>query len=181
MSTNYYNIVLYNNQKYEIDTSSIDEFHINGSSVDLFGYRNSEIILKSDTEENKFRPIYHCEYLACSIISKRFMEVIEPFIKENKDVEFVPVTLNSEKWGAKQYFIMHFRDCIDAINYNNSVIVNNPISYKMIKPALYNEKIKGLSLFFVNAKNGTIVSEDIYNALKKEFVDSIVMDKLIIV
>ena len=76
---------------------------------------------------------------------------------------------------------MHFRDCIDAINYNNSVIVNNPISYKMIKPALYNEKIKGLSLFFVNAKNGTIVSEDIYNALKKEFGDSIVMDKLIIV
>ena len=177
----FYNIVVTNNlTDYHIDASHINMLYINGRYVDFKEYYNCKLNLIEKNDISTFRHIYRCRGLGCIVVSQKLKDVLYPYVKDNYDVEFFPVFLANEKLGTQQYYIIHFKMCVRAILYNYSSLAYSASlgRYYVIKSTLNYERVKDLDFFFVNSINGAIFSEEIYNALKKEFGDSLVIEEV---
>ena len=103
------------------------------------------------------------------------MESLNGLIKEiytyNDNIEFLPVTTNSKEYGDRTYYIMHFKIIYDVIDTKKTVYV--PGTDIIIKVQIDQEKAKGLKVFNSQpAINDIIVSEDVYQAIKKKKFDT---------
>jgi hypothetical protein len=132
---------------------------------EVIGWRNLVFTLK-----NGIYTPYHMANIGCNLLSDEFKDTIEEFIPNDYPVEFLPVKVQSEEYGEKQYYIMHFKIIFDVIDPKNTIYV--PETKSIIKLCLDKEKVKDLDIFNSQpAINDIIVSDNLRKAIKKNKLD----------
>lgn len=116
----------------------------------------------------------YCSFHECdagaNMISEELKNLLISFIGENENVEFLPVKARSEKYGDRTYYIMHFKIIYDVIDTENTVYV--PGTDIITKVRIDQEKAQGLKVFNTQpAINDVIISEDVYQAIKRNKLD----------
>lgn len=84
---------------------------------------------------------------------------------EKEYVEFIPVIIRSERYGDRQYYIMHFKKIYDVIDEENTVYCPEN---SIIKLRVDYKKVKDLHVF--NSQpliNDLIVSRKVYSEIKR--------------
>ncbi len=117
----------------------------------------------------------YCPFLSCdagaNMVSEEMKDLLLSFIGDNDNIEFLPVPAKSKEYGDRIYFIMHFKIIYDVIDTENTVYV--PGTNIVIKVRIDQEKAKGLKVFNSRpAINDIIVSEDVYQAIKRNKFDT---------
>ena len=117
----------------------------------------------------------YCPFLSCdagaNMVSEEMKDLLLSFIGDNDYIEFLPVTTKSKEYGDRTYYIMHFKIIYDVIDTKKTVYV--PGTDIIIKVRIDQEKAKGLKVFNSQpAINDIIVSEDVYQAIKKKKFDT---------
>ena len=105
-----------------------------------------------------------------NLVSVVFKEIIEKFIPEDYPIEFLPVPVESEQYGNRQYYIMHFTKIFDVIDKKHTVYVDGTDC--VIKMALDYNKCKDLHIFNTRpVVNDVIVSGEVRRMLRKYKLD----------
>ena len=58
--------------------------------------------------DGEYRPFHLC-IGGANLVNQEMKELFETFIKNNDDIEFLPVKTVSEIYGDRIYYIMHFK------------------------------------------------------------------------
>ena len=116
----------------------------------------------------------YCPFLSCNAVANMVSEELKnlflSFIGENEDIEFLPVPVISKEYGDRTYYIMHFKVIYDVIDKEKTVYV--PGTDIITKVRIDQDKAKGLKVFNSQpAINDVIVSEDVYQSMKKNKFD----------
>lgn len=113
---------------------------------------------------------YHAANAGANLIDEQLKTTIEEFINNDYPIEFLPVKAQSEEFGEKQYYIMHFKIIFDVIDPLNTLYV--PGTKSIIKLCLDNYKVKDLDIFNSQpAVNDVIVSDRLRKAIIKRKLD----------
>ena len=105
-----------------------------------------------------------------NLVSIEFKEVVEKFIPNDYPLEFLPVKAESEKYGNRTYYIMHFKKIFDVIDKRHTVYVDGTDC--VIKVCLDYQKSKDLHIFNTQpAINDVIVSGELRRMLRKYKLD----------
>lgn len=108
---------------------------------------------------------YHAANIGCNLIDYELKKIIKKYIPENYPIEFLPVKVQSNEYGEREYYIIHFKIIFDVIDPINSLYVEG--NKNIIKPCLDFNKVKYLDIFNSRpAINDIIISE----RLKKEII-----------
>ena len=116
-------------------------------------------------EYAEYRPFHLC-IGGANLVNQEMKELFETFIKNNDDIEFLPVKTVSEIYGDRIYYIMHFKKIFDVIDRKKTIYVEGTDS--ILKLRLDYDKVKSLNIF--NSQpviNDIIVSEQVKKASKK--------------
>ncbi len=115
--------------------------------------------------DGEYRPFHLC-IGGANLVNQEMKELFETFIKNNDDIEFLPVKTVSEIYGDRIYYIMHFKKIFDVIDRKKTIYVEGTDS--ILKLRLDYDKVKSLNIF--NSQpviNDIIVSEQVKKASKK--------------
>lgn len=115
----------------------------------------------------KYRPFSLCTGGA-NLVSQELKDLLQSFIGNNDDIEFLPVKATSEDYGDQTYYIMHFKKVFDVMDAEKSIKLGGSI----IMPVLDYNKVKGLHVF--NSRphiNDVIVSDEVRKSIKKHHLD----------
>lgn len=100
------------------------------------------------------------------MVSEELKELLESFVQDDPNIEFLPVKAISAEYGDRIYYILHFRKIYDVIDKKNTIYVEGTDS--IIKLRVDYEKTKNLKIFNSQpAINDIIVSADIRRAIRK--------------
>ena len=125
--------------------------------------------LRVELRDGKYCSFHECD-AGANMVSEELKDLLLSFIGENENIEFFPVTATSKEYGNKTYYIMHFKIIYDVIDVKNTVYV--PGTDIIIKVHIDQEKAKGLKVFNSQpAVNDVIISEDVYQAIKRNKLD----------
>ena len=125
--------------------------------------------LTVELKDGSYRPFHMC-IGGANLVSQEMKELFETFIENNADIEFLPVKAESEIYGNKIYYIMHFKKVFDVIDCKNTIYVEGTDS--ILRLRLDYEKVKALNVF--NSQpviNDVIVSEKVRKSIKKNKLD----------
>lgn len=118
----------------------------------------------------------YCHFHTCNkganIVSRELKNLFESFAGDvpGKDMEFLPVKVHSEKYGDREYFIMHFKKLYDVIDPLNTVYVEGTDS--IIKPCFSVKKVGGMKVFnSITSMNRVFVTKEVRNAILKNHLD----------
>ncbi|WP_418834074.1 imm11 family protein [Phocaeicola sp.] len=115
--------------------------------------------------DGEYRPFHLC-IGGANLVNQEMKELFETFIKNNDDIEFLPVKTVSEIYGDRIYYIMHFKKIFDVIDRKKTIYVEGTDS--ILKLRLDYDKVKSLNIF--NSQpviNDIIVSEQVKKSIKK--------------
>jgi hypothetical protein len=116
---------------------------------------------------------YHMANVCANLVDDELKDIISKYITLDYPLEFLPVKAQSEEYGDKQYYIMHFKIIFDVLDLENSVYLDlDDGSKSLVKPCLSYEKVKGLNIF--NSRpyiNDIIVSNKLRKEIKKKKLD----------
>ena len=98
------------------------------------------------------------------MVSEELKALMESFIGDDPNVEFLPVKVLSEEYGDRTYYIVHFKEVYrHMINKRHSDENNGTY----IRYALDYEKVKGLKMFTARG-NDILVCPALATAIKKQ-------------
>lgn len=123
--------------------------------------------LRLELKDGIYCPFHKCVGCA-NVIDEDMKTLMEQYVDDETMVEFLPVKAHSEKYGEKQYYILHFLEIHDVIDTEHTVYSNNNDKNSIIKPTFSCENVGNLHLF--NAQplvNDIYVSEKLYKEIKK--------------
>lgn len=114
----------------------------------------------------------YCSFHNCvgcaNVIDEELKDLMEKYVDDETQVEFLPVKAYSAEYGEKQYYILHFLKIHDVIDVEHTVYSDINDKSSVIKPAFSCEKVKNLHLFnSCPLVNDVYVSEKLYKAMKK--------------
>lgn len=113
----------------------------------------------------QYRPFHLC-IGGANMVSEELKELLESFVQDDPNIEFLPVKAISAEYGDRIYYILHFRKIYDVIDKKNTIYVEGTDS--IIKLRVDYEKTKNLKIFNSQpAINDIIVSADIRRAIRK--------------
>ena len=72
--------------------------------------------------DGEYRPFHLC-IGGANLVNQEMKELFETFIKNNDDIEFLPVKTVSEIYGDRIYYIMHFKKIFDVIDRKKTIYV----------------------------------------------------------
>ena len=125
--------------------------------------------LSVELRNGKYCAFHSCD-AGANMVSEDLKNLFLSFIGENENIEFLPVPVISKEYGNRTYYIMHFKIIYDVIDKEKTVYV--PGTDIITKVRIDQEKAKGLKVFNTQpAINDVIVSEDVYQAMKKNKFD----------
>ena len=131
---------------------------------EVVGWKSLVVELK----EGAYRPFHACTGGA-NIVSQELKDLLELFSNDN-NLEFLPIKATSKEYGDKIYYIMHFKIIYDVIDRNKTIYAKGTDT--ILKLRLDENKVKNLKIFNSRpAINDVIVSEDVYQAIRKEKLD----------
>lgn len=137
---------------------------LNGVDCNMSQFYNIVVKLPSDVPNAQYFPIMPCHLLPfCYAVSQDMLNVMKPFVQDYDGVEFVPITAESDKYGSRQYYLMHFKCYEDVIDYEHSKILDGMV----LVPTLKAEPIRNLHLFTIQSVAETIVSRELRLAIIK--------------
>lgn len=119
--------------------------------------------------DGEYRPFHLC-IGGANLVNQEMKELFETYIKNNDDIEFLPVKTVSEIYGDRIYYIMHFKKIFDVIDRKKTIYVEGTDS--ILKLRLDYDKVKSLNIF--NSQpviNDIIVSEQVKKSIKKNKLD----------
>lgn len=105
-----------------------------------------------------------------NLVSEQLKDTLEKTIGPHPDLEFLPIQANSEEYGNRTYYIMHFKKIFDVIDKENTIYV--PGTNSIIKLRLDYDKVKDLKIF--NSQpyiNDVILSDDVRKVIKRNHLD----------
>jgi hypothetical protein len=118
---------------------------------------------------------YYCSFHTCNkganLVSQDLKDVLESFVGNHSEVEFLPVMVTSKEYGDRTYYILHFRLIFDVIDKKNTIYFDGLDT--ILKMKLDYEKVKTLNVFNSRpAVNDIIVSKDVHDAIKQRKLTS---------
>lgn len=123
--------------------------------------------LRLEHKDGVYCPFHNCVGTA-NVIDEEMKKVMEQYVNDETQVEFLPVMAHSEEYGDKQYYILHFLKIHDVIDTEHSVYADINDKDSLIKPVFCCEKVKNLHLF--NSRpyvNDVYISEKLYKDISK--------------
>ena len=115
---------------------------------------------------------FHMCVGGANAVSEELKTLFEQYCQDNPYIEFLPVKANSDKYGEKQYYIMHFKVICDVIDKEHTAYLKGPTYCSIIRLAVDHEKAKHLHVFNSRpAVRDVIVSEDVYKEMRKRKLD----------
>jgi hypothetical protein len=117
---------------------------------------------------------YHSAVGGANLVDEELKKIIEKYVPKDYPIEFLPVKAKSEKYGEKQYYIMHFKKIFDVLDRDNCVY--NTFLPKedssIIIPCLNSNKLAGLHIFNTRKNiNDIIISDELRKKIKKSKLD----------
>ena len=76
--------------------------------------------LRLELKDGIYCPFHSCVGCA-NVIDENMKNLMEKYINDETQVEFLPVKAHSEEYGEKQYFILHFLKVHDVIDTEHTV------------------------------------------------------------
>ena len=120
-------------------------------------------------KDGAYRPFHMC-IGGANLVSQEMKELFESFIKNSDDIEFLPVKAESELYGDRIYYIMHFKKVFDVIDRKHTIYTEGTDS--ILRLRLDYDKVKSLNVF--NSRpviNDVIVSDEVRKSIKKNKLD----------
>ena len=111
---------------------------------------------------------FHCCVGCANVINEEMKNLMEKYIDNETQVEFLPVKAHSDEYGEKQYYILHFLKIHDVIDTEHTVYSDINDKDSVIKLAFSCKKVKNLHLF--NSRpliNDVYISEKLYKDISK--------------
>lgn len=110
----------------------------------------------------KYRPYDYC-IGGAKMIDEDLKDLFQSYIGDDQNVEFLPVTANSNEYGNRKYYIVHFKQVYsDVIDKKHSRFLNG----RVVTYGLTKEKVKDLKVFTVKG-NDILVCPEIAAEMKK--------------
>ena len=141
--------------------------------------------IAKDGEEVKYKDViftlkdgiympYHYGVGGANLVDDDLKCVIEKYINEDYPIEFLPVKAQSEEFGEKRYYILHFKAIFDVLDRDNCVY--NTFMPKedssIILSCLSSNKVSGLHIFNTRKYiNDIIISDELRKSIKKNKLD----------
>lgn len=118
--------------------------------------------------EFELRDGIYCDFMLCvgggRMVSQELKDLLCTYSYDESNVVFIPLMINSEEFGPRQYYFLHFKAVEDCIDYDNS----KKIDGRVIVPALDFYKLSGHDFFVINKfTTSMVVSNKIMNEMKK--------------
>ena len=133
--------------------------------INILNWKNLTFTLK----DGIYLP-YHAANAGANLVDNEMKATIEEFIPYIYPIEFLPVKAQSDEYGEKDYFIMHFKIIFDVIDPTNTLYVEETKS--ILKMCLDLDKVKDLDIFNSRPEiNDIIVSDRLRKAIKKRKLD----------
>lgn len=110
-------------------------------------------------------------YRGANMVNQDLKELLQSFISNDDDVEFLPVKAISELYGNQIYYIMHFKKIFDVIDTKNTIYVKGTTD-SILKLKLDYNKVKNLNIF--NSQpviNDVVISNEVRKSIKKNKLD----------
>lgn len=140
-------------------------YPISRDGEEVKNWRNLVVELKY----GMYKPFHMCTGGA-NMVDEDLKNLLQSFIGDTKDVEFLPVKAVSEEYGDKQYYILHFTKIFDVIDYEHTVYAEG--TDVILKVRLDYNKAKGLSLFNTRPYiSDIIVSDEVRRAIKRNHLN----------
>ena len=118
--------------------------------------------LEVELRDGEYAPYHRCVSRA-NMVSEELKALLEEYIGENENIEFLPVKAKSKEYGDRTYYILHFRNKPeDVISEPHSDYYNGHV----LRYALDYDKVKGKKIFNVQGED-IHISADIAKAIKK--------------
>ena len=122
--------------------------------------------LSFELKDGIYCPFHHCVGTV-NIVDEDMKGIMEKYVDEDTQVEFLPVKAHSSEYGDKQYYILHFLKIHDVIDEEHTVYFDRDDKDSIIKVAFSCKKVKNLHLFNAQPVNDVYVSEKLYKEIKK--------------
>ncbi len=122
-----------------------------------------------ELRDGEYYPFPPCD-AGANMVSEELKNLLQSFIGNNKNIEFLPVKTISKEYGDNIYYIIHFKIIYDVIDSQKTIYVPN--TNNILKIRIDSNKAKDLKVF--NARpfvNDLYVSEDVYQAIRKNKLD----------
>lgn len=115
---------------------------------------------------------FHMCVGGANVVSEELKTLFEQYCQDNPYIEFLPIKVDSDKYGEKQYYIMHFKVIYDVIDKEHTAYLKGPTYCSIVRLAVDHEKAKHLHVFNSRpAVQDVIVSEDVYKEMRKRELD----------
>lgn len=116
----------------------------------------------------------YCPFNDCvgsaNVVTEELKELIQSFVPQDYDVEFLPVKVKSEEYGDKLCYILHFTKIFDVIDRENTIYFED--TDVILKIRLDSEKCRNLHLFNTSPYvNDVVVSAELKNAIIRKHLD----------
>lgn len=125
--------------------------------------------LTVELKDGKYRPFHLCVGGA-NMVNEELKDLLQTFISNDDDIEFLPVMATSDVYGCRRYYIMHFKKICDVIDTKNTIYVDG--TNTILKLKLDYSKVRHLNVFNSQpAINDVIVSDEVRKCIKKNKLD----------
>jgi hypothetical protein len=133
----------------------------------VIGYEN----LKFELRDGAYLH-YRAVNAGANIVSKELKDLIMEYIPKDYPLEFLPITVHSDVYGNRQYFIMHFKVIFDVINKGKTIYAIPDDETSVIKLCLDCKKVEYINIFNSQPNiNDVIVSDKLRKAIKTKGCD----------
>ena len=115
---------------------------------------------------------FHMCVGGANVVDEELKKLFEQYCNHNPYIEFLPIKVNSDKYGERLYYIVHFKDICDVIDKEHTMYLKGETYNCITRLAIEHEKAEGLHVFNSRpAIQDVIVSEDVYKEMRNRKLD----------
>ena len=113
----------------------------------------------------------------CRLCSEKLKSIIENCKSAQDEIQWLPMLVRDEQGEEREYFILHFPEEPDVIDWKNSITVDRRV---VVKPVFSLRKIGEHKVFNYpsGAFLGFIISEDVKKEIEKANCNGFVVSKV---
>ena len=109
---------------------------------------------------------YQANSEVCRLCSEKLRSILDTFKSQTDEIQWLPVTVRSKEGEEREYYILHFENEYDVIDWDQSITVDK---HFVVKPVFSIKKIDKHKVFNYPSSQGMglLISEDIKNEVEK--------------